>query len=373
MNSLNLFVRQCRRNAVTGGMLMAIGVLSLAPAMTAMADTITDRSIELSSSVEAAENVTYNTTFTTASGTTGAFVIDFCNDSAAIGATCTPPPGLDATNVSTATAGYTVSSPSTSSVEVVITTPVAASSEVNVVLENIDNPTNAGVLYARIVTYADSTASGTYTSTSPGTYIDEGSVALSITEGTNVGGTVLETLTFCVSGDPLTDGCNSGLVAPNVVLGTDGVLTTTTSTGDIHSGISTNASGGAIVSLKSDAVGCGGLERAGAPDECDIAPITTAAATLNENLAQFGLKLANITSTTGGVSPETGYSTANYFMGYVDETDGVTSPYGDPVYNTNGSPITEGRVDLVFGAKTIADTPAGNYSANLSLIATGTF
>jgi hypothetical protein len=150
------------------------------------------------------------------------------------------------------------------------------------------------------------------------------------------------------------------------------VLGNALSEGTIYSQISTNASGGAVVNLKSNATGCGGLIRAGAPSECDISPITTAGA-ISSGAAQFGLKLANITNGSGTINPVANYNTTTYFMNYVDGNTGVTSTYGDPIYNTDDKPVSDGSVDLTFGANVSNDTPAGTYSATLSLIATGKF
>lgn len=71
---------------------------------------------------------------------------------------------------------------------------------------------------------------------------------------------------------------------------------------------------------------------------------------------------------------ESGYSTTDYFMDWVlGDGTGVTSPYGDPIYNTNDAPVNVGKTNLTFGANISNVTPAGNYSASMSLIATGKF
>lgn len=362
------------------GVLTASVLSAVVPAIVS-ADTITTRSIELSSSTKSA-SATYNVTFTTIAASTGVVEIDFC-DTAAIDTACTAP-DINTASVARAAgvAGTATSTNSGKGVKFVPTAPAAAGS-FNVELSGITNPTTAQTMYARIVTYADDAAytnvSNGYTDPSDvGTYLDDGSVALSITDGFSVSGSVLESLTFCASGAATTD-C-TGTTAPNIKLGTDGVLgTTADADGNVYTAVATNASSGAVVNLKSDALGCGGLYRDGVSNStnCGISPVTTAAA-LSAPTAQFGAKLTiaqptTINSGTGVLAMETGWSASNYFMPYVSDTDGVTSVYGAPVYNTSGAPTTFGTVTLGFNAHRAELTPAGNYTAKFNLIATGTF
>ncbi len=370
-----------------GRIFAALGILTASVASAIIptivsADTITTRSIALSSSTKSA-STTYKATFTTIAASTGVVEIDFC-DTAAIDTACTPP-DINTAGVARAAgvAGTATPTNSGKGVKFVPTAPAAAGS-FNVELSGITNPTTAQTMYARIVTYADDTAytdvSNGYTDPSDvGTYLDSGSVALSITDGFSVSGSVLESLTFCASGAPTTD-C-TGTTAPNIKLGTDGVLDTTASgtDGDVYTAVATNASSGAVVNLKSDALGCGGLYRDGVSNStnCGISPVTTAAA-LSASTAQFGAKLTiaqptTINTGTGVLAMESGWSASNYFMPYVSDTDGVTSVYGSPVYNTSSAPTTFGTVTLGFNAHRAELTPAGDYAAKFNLIATGTF
>lgn len=52
---------------------------------------------------------------------------------------------------------------------------------------------------------------------------------------------------------------------------------------------------------------------------------------------------------------------------------GVTSTYGDQFLTTSGAPALNKNMTLTFGASAANNTPAGSYSADLSLIATGKF
>lgn len=380
MNSIKISVRRA-------GSLFAAAALVLSAAVPAMvsAATVTERSIELSSSVTG-ETANYEINFT-AVADAGAVVVDFCSDSPVLGETCTAPTGF---SLSSATVGgdFTKHANSTASKLIVTgTIDVDTETAVTIPVTGVTNPSSNGVMYARIVTFTDDTGATAYTSGTPGAHVDDGSVALSITDGFRVGGTVEETMVFCVSGEddgtpdtsPIATGCTGDLTSPDITLGTDGVLSTTPSEDTIYTQISTNAVGGAVVSLKSDAAGCGGLLRAGtgtAAERCGIAPITTAGSVSALSGAQFGLKLGNLAGASGTTAVVgSSYDTTNYYMGFDSdgEETGVTSPYGDPVYTTNNAPVEDGTADLTFAAAMSSVTPAGNYSANFSLIATGKF
>lgn len=383
MKSLRIFNRRA-------GSVFAAAALVLATTVPAMvsAATVTSRSIAMSSSVKDTASVNYTVKFKGESATSiGAFVVDFCT-TAAVGTACVVPDGFSTNGIGTTGDDTVAAINSNGGVKVTLDTPVTTGNEVNVVLTGIHNPEDAGVFYARIVSYEDGTTNYHYTSpTSLGTHLDDGGIALYATDGFGVNGRVAETMTFCASGDggsgsPITSGCGGTLVAPNLSLGTNGVLSTTPSTGTVYTQLSTNAVGGAIVSLKSDAAGCGGLVREGTgtvASRCNIAPITTPNTTSTISGAFFGLKLGNIagalSTTTALMAPSgTGtYDESNYYMNYVSgDASGITGPYGDPIYKSAG-PVSDGTADLTFGAAISSLTPAGNYKAQFNLIATGTF
>jgi hypothetical protein len=61
-------------------------------------------------------------------------------------------------------------------------------------------------------------------------------------------------------------------------------------------------------------------------------------------------------------------------MNYVSgDATGVTSTYGDPILNTAGAPANNQNMPLTFAASINNNTPAGDYSATLGLIASGTY
>lgn len=381
MDSFRIFDHQARRVVVALGLLLA----TIAPAFVstfASAAQATGRSIALSSSSKDATGVTYSVKFTAISGA-GAFVVDFCSDSPIIGQTCTPPTGFDASAAASTTSGFTDVTGSTNQVLVAGT---ISAGDITVDVTGIDNPSAAGPLYARIITYDTKTHAQSYASTNLGTgNVDEGGVAISITDTVAVSGAVLESMTFCAAKIAITANCaNASANSPTLKIGetfgsTVALDSTHVSTGDIYTQISTNAVNGAVVNLKSG-VACGGMKRVGA-STCDIAPAGTGG--FSAGTAKFGVKAIADTTQDTSVSasgaafriyPSSGYDGTNYSLNWVSgNATGVASPYGDPFLDTSDGPANNRNMKLTFGASVSNNTPAGTYSADLSLIATGKF
>jgi hypothetical protein len=370
------------------GLVAAVSALLLGfvVAPFAAAATVSERSIALSTANSDASGVAYQINFTPVSNA-GAFVVDFCTNTPLLGEACTAPSGFTVAGATSATSGFTdVGEPTvtTDHNTLRVTGTMTAATPVSVDVAGVHNPTAAGTFYARIVTYVDATAADAYVPATPGTHIDDGGVALSIKDKISVSAAVLENMTFCISGETLTANCVGNgaaapaLTAPTLKLGegTGDVLALSSaaiSTGNIYTQLSTNAAGGAIISLKSG-VACGGMKRVGA-SVCDIP------ATLTTNLAAgtpgFGLKTntpAGVGTNSGTLRPMGAYNTSTYALNYLaNNTTGVTSAYGDPVIDSNAAPVSNMNLALTFGATISNQTPAGLYSADLSLIATGKF
>lgn len=368
------------------GALVAIVALLFAALMPvfAMAATVTERSIALSSAAKDASDVTYDVSFKPTT-TAGAVVVDFCSESPLIGQACTAPASFDATAATTATPGYTLTVKDSNTI--VVTGTLTADTAATFAVDHLHNPSVTGPMYVRLATYTDATAAADYTSTDPDVaadHIDDGGVALSITDSVAVTGAVLESLTFCVSKSTIDANCTN-TDSPVLKLGktTGSVIALTpdeVSTGVINTQISTNAASGAIVSLKSNALGCGGLLRRGAaPGTCNIEPALASGIAAGE--AKFGVMTATATNTpstdaTGTFQPValSGYNNSTYAMNFTtNDTAGVTSTYGDKFLDTDGAPANNKNMALTFGASISNDTPAGLYSADLSMIATGKF
>ncbi len=387
MKSIGIFNRRSSSLVAATAMLLSVVAPSLVFS-SASADQLTGRKIELSSSAAGATDVDYKVTFTATESAAG-YVIDFCSNSPLLGMSCVPPTGMS-TASPTASGATVVDGPAapTTNTSLEITQAITAG-PVTTEVSGITNPTTAGPLYARIYTYED--MANAAVSSNPGTTEDNGAVALSITNKIGVSAAVLETMTFCVS---KTDTSSSGHEncldlgdaedLPNIQLGEESggvkaLQTGIVSKGTIWTQISTNAVAGAVVSMKINNQ-CGGLKLAGVSSPCSIAPAISGSI-VDNGPAKFGVKTgtavasADITTAQGTYQPATGsgYGDSSYFMGFVDGDDGVTSTYGDPVLDTNGAPINNMNMPLEFAATITNQTPAGLYSADLNMIASGTF
>jgi len=341
---------------------------------------LTTRSIELSSSSITATNVTYKIKFTAPSAA-GAFAVDFCSNSADIATACTPPGGFSATGVATATTDYTVAVDSDEVNRIIVESTLTANENAEVVVTGITNPSASGPLYARITTYTDATTANAKTPV-----IDNGSVVIGITNTIGVSGAVLETMTFCVTKVVIEEDCANANAAPSLptlelgeTVGSTKALTPgAVSTGTLYTQLSTNAATGAVINLKSS-TDCGGLKRIGAP-ACDITPALTDGVT--EGAARFGVKTGTASATSGVTTasgtlrafPTSGYNASTYVFNYLaNNSSGVTSTFGDPFLDTDSKPVNNQNMQLTFGASVANNTPAGNYSTSLSMIATGKF
>lgn len=366
-----------------------VGVLALTVILPLIASalTLTERSIQLSSASVSATSV-YTVNFT-AKQDAGAFVIDFCNNTPLIGQSCSAPTDFTAVGAASTETGFTDVTGTTN--RVVVAGEINENDEVSVPITGIVNPSEAGFVYARIVTFDTKANAIASTPTVLGANKqDEGSVTLAITPTIGVSGSVLETMTFCVSGAPIEDLCET-TTTPVLLLGEEtapssGIFALqagTVSQKNLYVQISTNAVSGAIVRLKSTANNCGGLLRAGAPGACNILPAQDGDIDPEANEAKFGVKTTTATDTpsrtgNGTFQPVAGSNYGNdqfalNFTSGANPTTGVTSTFGDPFLDTNNAPVSNKNMRLIFGATVADNTPAGTYSTDLSLIATGKF
>lgn len=368
MDIVKSYFSRSRHTFAVFGALFALVAATLLPTL-ASAAALTERSIQLSSSTAGAKSVTYTVNFTATTAAT-AFTVEFCSNSSLPSDACTAPAGFDATTAASTTTGFTTVTGSTNSIT--DTGTIAAAANISVAFTGINNPSAAGTLYARI-----NTTGG-----------DNGGVAMNINDGLNVSGSVMESMTFCASGTSLAaaggQSC-TGATDPSLKLGqvvgsTVALDANHISTGTVYTQLSTNAQHGAVISIKSGSLTCGGLLLAGDSTDCYI-PATNVT-DLAIGTAGIGLKTgtsaatAGVTGTTGTLEPVTasGYNSTTYRLNYAaNNSTGVTSTYGDPILDTASAPANSMNMPLTFGAAVSNTTPAGNYSADYSMIATGTF
>jgi hypothetical protein len=228
-------------------------------------------------------------------------------------------------------------------------------------ITGITNPSSAGTIYVRVITYdTKAHALADYTDTGSGGdndglggtastgAVDNGSIALSITDAIGVNAAVLESLTFCAASVAITANCaNASSNLPSLTLGegTPKALTSSTlSTGDIYTQLSTNAVNGAVVRIKSGNTNCSGLALNGGAT-CAIAAAGTTG-TFTAGTAKFGLFVNPTTGSntgTGTIALTSGSATVTG-----TSTNWVASPtvkVGDTIWTNGGKAYTVQSID----------------------------
>lgn len=392
---------------------------------TASAALLDTRSIKISdaspsgtsitSGVGSGTGVTYRVTFTP-SATAQSLIIDFCNNDPIINDTCTaltPSTALHATGVAgvSGTAGGTGWTLTANDGQVKLASDAAAPH--NIVggvtqvfdITGMTNPSTVGTFFARVYTYANNTW-GTYSSPAGvgavGNYVDYGGMALSTTNVITITARVQESLTFCVTkANPsswTSHDCTDTAVSTNLPSLTIGHGSATlvlepnaVDTGTIYSQLSTNATHGAIIRIRNSNLTCAGLS-ADNGTTCAIPSIdatsghsTGVAGAIVAGTAAFGLYADDGVQDVNGVgataadaafhnaahTPVTAPTDVWYGMNN-GVTNGVTGTFGAAVAASTG-PTYRVNNTYIFAATSALTTPAGIYTANLSMIATGTF
>jgi hypothetical protein len=360
---------------------------------------------DITTGVGSGTDVTYQVTFTT-SAAADSVVIDFCSDSPIINDSCTAPTGMVTTGAGLGTvsgggnissANWNIGTPTASQVELADKTLNANPTSVGVQSFDITGITNPSTLsgtatpdgasfYARIYTYANNSY-GTYSNaSSAGDFLDYGGIALSVTLTITITARVQESLEFCVSGAAqstwvTSNDCNdpNAATAPALTLGhgspTLTLDSTAVNTGTIYSQLSTNATHGAVIYMRSDNTNCGGLS---ADDDttCAIPAVGATAVPIVAGTAGFGMYASASTdgpSGTGAMVIAAPYSSGptDYGMDTTAGT-GVTGTFGSEVSDITG-PCYRVNDAYTYGATASLTTPAGIYNDDLSMIATGTF
>jgi hypothetical protein len=369
---------------------------------------VTTRSVEMSSAEASDTNVSYNITFTPASSTTvQAIAVDFCSSDPLPGDACTLPAGFDLTATPTGTvnttAGETLGTWAYSSVNNTTgyrtlelsdaTAAGAPSGAFNFTVDTVTNPSSTGEFWARIFTFATptdmtTTWNGTADGSDTSTILDAGGAALYINSTVSITAKIEEQLTFCVSGSTITGTCG-GLTAPNLTLGhgspTLALDSSQIDTAPAYTQLSTNANSGAQVRMKDlSSTTCGGLSK-DSGSTCPV-PAIGAEAAISSGAADFGMCVIPGGGTTadtpysnisGAVCATTTPSGATVEYGMDDSTGGSTGnnvigTYGSSIFHTAGAVNDEANT-CDFAAQASNTTPAGIYTVNESLIATGTF
>jgi hypothetical protein len=384
----------------------------------------------ITSGVGSGTAVTYRVTFNVLPGssTTKSLIIDFCSEDPIISDVCTAPTGMATTGATVSpvsgavgASGWTIATPSPGQVKLAsdgTTNSITAGSTQSFDIVSITNPSTVGTFYARMYTYPTNTF-GTYTGptgVNADNHVDYGGIALSTTRVITITARVQETLTFCVTtADPslwtTTHDCSDTAVSSNPPAVTLGHFSGPTRVLDantvdnntpVYTQLSTNATSGAVINIRNSNLTCGGLSADGGTT-CAIPAQNggsgagpTAIAIGSTGGAQFGLFVSNSSADVNGVGTLTADSTyhsdshcgatsvvfpvcpntggaGDYFYS-MDTTAGigVTSTFGSTLA-ASSAPVYRLDTQYIFAATAALTTPAGIYTANMSMIATGTF
>lgn len=373
---------------------LLLGVTGLLPVLgggTAYAyGQVTTRSIQMSNSTPGA-SASYLVTFTPATSTTiQAIAVDFCSNSPIPGDSCTKPTGFSVgtpTVTGVTVAGQSAGTWTASQVNTNRTLELSNGSSTGTpsgaasfTLTTATNPSStAGTFYARILTFSSTANMTTWNSTADGsatgTVLDFGGIALSTVNNVTVTAKVQETLTFCTSGAPISSGCGT-TTTPSLNLGStvgsNVILGTTTSTGSVYTQTSTNALSGVSVDMKNvSSTNCGGLSSNGGTS-CAIAAAGAAITAIGNGSGKIGMCVTPGTANTTAQAPYNNNGCTSYGLDESTANNNVISTYGDQIF-TSASAINQENDTLNFAAAAANTTPAGIYTANYALIATGKF
>jgi len=400
---------------------------------------MTERSIAISSSVAGATSTVYTVGFKPAtSGTIQEIIIDFCNSATGpiIGTTCTAPTGFDLVKASTTIVnesglnfgtGWAINSTLTTASKLVITdslatTSVSAGTAVSFDIgtgagaNGVTNPTGTtGSFYARIMTYATTTAGDSYSSATtgsnnpPAATVDAGGIALSTVDQLTINARVQEVLVFCVGTTDagISNDC-SDISLNTVDLGI--IDSSTVSISPIASANGGNGKNG-LAMIRTNAVNGAQISYFAGPVTGDTGSLYLAslrvknATCTGDGTYATGLQddqcfnsaglTQTIFSTTAPVKEGFGMTASS-----VDTTNGTTTNLvrdaqydGDGTNNAgNGWAWSQGTTDVIassmastkkvlddemlvlrFAAVAAVTTPTGSYGVTSTYIATSTF
>ncbi len=392
MNKIARLLKQITYT-VTATAMGLTSLLAILPGSASAAGQVQSRSIQLSSSSNAASAATtsYNVKFTTTSTYTGkGIVVDFCTNSPIIGdTTCTAPTGFTIGGSPTITTNsapmntqtWTVASANAGrTLEISQATGVSFTNATvaDFTINNVQNPTSAvGTFYARIYTYDTTAGATSYVIANVDTgsvHKDDGGIALSTASQVTVTAKVQETLLFCVytSGANCAGGTVAGLVLGDAfgVLSssTTAYLTSTNATTPLTAklGIASNATTGVTVMTKATGTltsGANTIVSSGAGSGSCTADSSTA------SVEQFGFNVAAGASQTADAGYACGAGSHSFDT---TNTPNLTSTFGDRVLFTAG-PTVESAGTVDFVGKSSTTTKSGVYTSTLTFIATGIY
>lgn len=393
------------RRSVYAVLALVVAVATIVPAFggIAHADQVQDRYIKMSSSANAATNVSYEVGFDVATtGNVEGVVVDFCSNTPIIGDSCTAPASFSVGTPTVATSGgantglsgsWTAANENSGRTLTLKNSTggsISAGGQVIFTLSTATNPATTNTsFYARIFTFDTDTDVDTWVATPNGSstanVIDSGGVALRTAAQVTVTAKVQETLTFCVY-----DNVNCAGGADGIALGdANGVLSVSDEfiNKEAAFDLASNAADGVTVRFKANNTLLSGAN--------DINAIGGTPATSTPGSEQFGLCAYRSSGTlmaidtiydgataapagecSGTVDNSGGTPTASddngaQFALDMDNTLGATSTYGDTIATMAAG--TSETATLSFLGNIASTTPAGIYTSTLTFIATGQY
>jgi len=380
----------------------------------------TSRSVQMSSSALGATSVQYTFQFTTSASDTGTTLVEgmafnFCDDTPIIGNSCGYTSGAAGSiNIGSASLVSVTGTPDTTvggsdwqisadansatagnGVILAITDAsasesgthyVAPGTTITVVVGGITNPNYAVgscpttpncSFYARMLAFPSTAGATGYASSTIGAPSDAGGAALSTDSTISISATVMETLTFCVSGSSITGTCAGGLTTPSLIIGhgspTATINSSATDITPAYTQLSTNAVHGATVYMKASNT-CNGLSSNGGSTCTSMPGIGNSATAIPPGTADFGMCVLPGSATVTAPYQDTAHScptiwTSGELFGMSTTT---TSTYGSSIYTEAGAVASDNN-KLNFAASAANVTPAAIYTAKEQLIATGVY
>jgi len=384
-------IKKYSLNILSSTVALSLLFLSILPVLfgpaTAYAGIVEPRSIQMSYSNPGQTSVTYKVSWTPASTTDiQGIVVDFCSNTPIIGASCTAPTGFTTGGTAAAVSGFTnigtgwtVYSSSTASTLIMVNSTAETQSTSlsnSFLITSVTNPTTVGTFYARILTYNTEAEAEAYSSTAPGSYTDEGGIAMSTAAEIDLSATVQEALAFCV----YVTSCSTTATSVSIPLGhsINGVTVVDSQAvyaSPIDFSITTNALNGVAVNLYGGTL----TDTAG----LTIPPVGSTAEGITAGTAAFGLYLSTLGTGVTATAPYSSLSTcgsgtgvgtgtaACYALNTTSSPD-TLSNFGEQIAQMSG-PENSSVSTVTYGVTASPTTPSGAYTATQQLIATGSF
>jgi hypothetical protein len=317
------------------------------------------------------------------SATIKSIAVDFCANSPIVGDSCTAPAapftvgGSPSVTIVGGITGWSSFASLNSGRTLTLTDATGTSltggsTVVEFDITGVTNTSTLGAFYGRILTFPNDSGANSaanYTAGTPGTYTDQGGIAMSTANQIDITAKVQETLIFCV----YTTGSNcAGASGTAVAIGdANGVLANTSGNYQANSKFSlgSNALNGVKVRMKGDTLKSGANSITAQGTSCTADSSTS-------TVSQFGMKISSPGANTPATAPYdcTGSNhSLDISTACGSANDGnITCLYGQEIASTASATDEEESV-LEWNAKAANATPAGIYTATMTFIATGTY